>query len=215
MFHAHHDEMTQMGMGLIGMFVVHPRNPSPDYRVDRDFSLMISEWSVKAGTCPSEHAGDDRLQRPDDQRQGVSLDGAAGLQDRRSGQAFAWATWAPWTTTRCTSTGTTSASPRPTARTSRCRRSGRRRPSWSRWGRPATSSSSPMRPGDWAFHCHMTHHVMNQMGHEFPNMVGMKPERSGREDPPAPPGVHDAWAHAGWTWARWPRSCRIPGTPSR
>ncbi len=30
-------------------------------------------------------------------------------------------------------------------------------------------------PGDWAFHCHMTHHVMNQMGHEFPNMVGMQP----------------------------------------
>jgi hypothetical protein len=31
-------------------------------------------------------------------------------------------------------------------------------------------------PGDWAFHCHMTHHVMNQMGHEFPNMVGMNPK---------------------------------------
>jgi len=30
-------------------------------------------------------------------------------------------------------------------------------------------------PGDWAFHCHMTHHVMNQMGHEFPNMVGLEP----------------------------------------
>jgi len=29
MFHAHHDEMTQMGMGLIGMFVVHPRHPAP------------------------------------------------------------------------------------------------------------------------------------------------------------------------------------------
>jgi hypothetical protein len=28
-------------------------------------------------------------------------------------------------------------------------------------------------PGDWAFHCHMTHHTMNQMGHEFPNMVGV------------------------------------------
>ena len=51
MFHAHHDEMTQMGMGLIGMFVVHPRNPSPDQRVDRDFSLMISEWAVKPGTA--------------------------------------------------------------------------------------------------------------------------------------------------------------------
>src|SRR5215831_7674603 len=49
MFHSHHDEMTQMGMGLIGMFVIHPRNPASEHRVDRDFSLMISEWSVKAG----------------------------------------------------------------------------------------------------------------------------------------------------------------------
>jgi hypothetical protein len=31
-------------------------------------------------------------------------------------------------------------------------------------------------PGDWALHCHMTHHGMNQMGHGFPNMVGMKSE---------------------------------------
>jgi hypothetical protein len=30
-------------------------------------------------------------------------------------------------------------------------------------------------PGDWALHCHMTHHMMNQMGHEFPNMVGVDP----------------------------------------
>jgi hypothetical protein len=28
-------------------------------------------------------------------------------------------------------------------------------------------------PGDWAMHCHMTHHVMNQMGHNVPNMVGV------------------------------------------
>jgi hypothetical protein len=27
-------------------------------------------------------------------------------------------------------------------------------------------------PGDWPLHCHMTHHVMNQMGHNVPNMVG-------------------------------------------
>jgi hypothetical protein len=30
-------------------------------------------------------------------------------------------------------------------------------------------------PGDWAMHCHMTHHVMNQMGHEIPNMIGLRP----------------------------------------
>src|SRR6185436_17192077 len=29
-------------------------------------------------------------------------------------------------------------------------------------------------PGDWAFHCHMTHHVMNQMGHRLPNMTGVQ-----------------------------------------
>jgi hypothetical protein len=27
-------------------------------------------------------------------------------------------------------------------------------------------------PGDWIMHCHMTHHMMNQMGHGIPNMVG-------------------------------------------
>jgi hypothetical protein len=30
-------------------------------------------------------------------------------------------------------------------------------------------------PGDWAMHCHMTHHAMNQMGHGTPNMVGVDP----------------------------------------
>jgi manganese oxidase len=30
-------------------------------------------------------------------------------------------------------------------------------------------------PGDWTLHCHMTHHVMNQMGHNSPNMVGVRP----------------------------------------
>jgi len=30
-------------------------------------------------------------------------------------------------------------------------------------------------PGDWALHCHMTHHVMNQMGHGIPNLVGVGP----------------------------------------
>jgi hypothetical protein len=30
-------------------------------------------------------------------------------------------------------------------------------------------------PGDWAMHCHMTHHMMNQMGHRFPNLLGVHP----------------------------------------
>jgi hypothetical protein len=32
-------------------------------------------------------------------------------------------------------------------------------------------------PGDWALHCHMTHHVMTQMGHGIPNLIGTDPTR--------------------------------------
>jgi hypothetical protein len=28
-------------------------------------------------------------------------------------------------------------------------------------------------PGDWAFHCHKSHHTMNAMGHEIPNMLAV------------------------------------------
>jgi hypothetical protein len=28
-------------------------------------------------------------------------------------------------------------------------------------------------PGDWPLHCHMTHHVMTQMGHGTPNLIGV------------------------------------------
>jgi hypothetical protein len=42
-------------------------------------------------------------------------------------------------------------------------------------------------PGDWPFHCHMTHHIMNQMGHDAPNLVGANTqgldERVGRVVP--------------------------------
>src|SRR4029079_3334920 len=31
------------------------------------------------------------------------------------------------------------------------------------------------RAGDWALHCHMTHHTMNQMGHDIPNLIGLDP----------------------------------------
>jgi hypothetical protein len=47
----------------------------------------------------------------------------------------------------------------------------------------------PEEPGDWAMHCHMTHHVMTQMGHNIPNMVGADTkaldERLARVDPNA------------------------------
>ena len=56
-------------------------------------------------------------------------------------------------------------------------------------------------PGDWALHCHMTHHVMNQMGHEFPNMVGVKPGELDEKIRPLLPG-YMTMGHTGMDMGR-------------
>jgi hypothetical protein len=33
-------------------------------------------------------------------------------------------------------------------------------------------------PGDWAFHCHKSHHTMNAMSHDLPNMIGVRADES-------------------------------------
>ncbi len=48
MYHSHFDEMTQIALGAVGMFVVHPKRPAGP-RVDRDFVLMTHEWKINAG----------------------------------------------------------------------------------------------------------------------------------------------------------------------
>jgi manganese oxidase len=48
MYHSHHDEMTQMAMGMMGMFVIHPRNPSTP-PPDRDYTFLLSEWKMTPG----------------------------------------------------------------------------------------------------------------------------------------------------------------------
>ncbi len=49
MYHPHSDEMVQMAIGMMGMFVIHPREPE-DPAVDRDFAIMLHEWAVQPGT---------------------------------------------------------------------------------------------------------------------------------------------------------------------
>src|SRR6202166_1984011 len=50
MYHPHSDEMVQMAMGMMGMFIVHPRDPK--FRsVDRDFAFMTSAYAIDPGTA--------------------------------------------------------------------------------------------------------------------------------------------------------------------
>jgi manganese oxidase len=174
MFHSHHDEMTQMGMGLLGLFIIHPRNPAPEYQVDRDFAIMLSEWAIAPGT-----ARPNTLEMTDFNiltMNGKVFPSTAPLVCRTGDRVRI----------RLGNLGAMDHHPihihgyhfRITAT------DGEDIPLSAQWpettvlvavGQTRTIEFIADAPGDWAFHCHMTHHVMNQMGHEFPNMVGMKP----------------------------------------
>ncbi len=175
MYHSHHDTMTQEGMGLIGMLIIHPRNPAPEYHVDRDFAIMLSEWAIEAGTS-----------RPN------TIESSGFNILTMNGKCF------PSTDSLVCKTGdkvrirfgNLSAMDhhpihlhgyyfRITAT------DGEDIPLSAQWPETTTLVSVGQTrniefiadaPGDWAMHCHMTHHVMNQMGHNFPNMVGANVE---------------------------------------
>ena len=175
MYHAHHDEMTQMGMGMIGMFVVHPRNPPPEHFVDRDFALLLSEWVIEAGT-----ARPNTLKMNDSNIltiNGKVFPSTAPLICKTGDKVRL----------RVGNLSAMSHHPlhihgyhfRVTAT------DGENIPLSAQWpettvlvgvGQTRNLEFIADAPGDWALHCHMTHHVMNQMGHQFPNMVGVKPE---------------------------------------
>ena len=48
MYHSHHDEMTQMQLGMMGLFIIHPKNPKTPLP-DRDYAMMLSEWKIEVG----------------------------------------------------------------------------------------------------------------------------------------------------------------------
>ena len=50
MYHSHGDEMTQIGMGTMGFFIIHPRKPETP-RVDRDYAIFLNEWFVEPGSA--------------------------------------------------------------------------------------------------------------------------------------------------------------------
>ncbi len=47
MYHPHFDDITQIGMGMMGFFIIHPKDDP--YPVDRDFLIMLMAWSIPPG----------------------------------------------------------------------------------------------------------------------------------------------------------------------
>jgi manganese oxidase len=43
MYHSHHNSATQVGLGLLGAFIIEPRNPQPIEKVDVDYVLVLND----------------------------------------------------------------------------------------------------------------------------------------------------------------------------
>ncbi|CAN0475572.1 unnamed protein product, partial [Laminaria digitata] len=198
MYHSHHDEMTQMALGMMGMVVFHPRNPVR--RVDRDYAIMLSEWRIDPGTSrpnPNEMSDFNVLTMNARCYPGTEAL-VAELGDRvriRMGNLSAMDHHPIHFHGHNLTITATDGGPLPTS---------------AQW--TETSVLVPVgstrdaefiadRPGDWALHCHMTHHVMNQMGHDFPNMTGVDAARLNKEVRPLLPAYmtmgHDGMAEHG------------------
>src|SRR5688572_895839 len=172
MYHSHHDEMTQMAMGMMGMIVVHPRQPPAGYRVDRDFVIMLSEWRIVPGTMrpdPNEMTDFNVLTMNAKAFPGTPpLVCKKGERVRiRFGNLSAMDHHPIHIHGHYFKLVATDGGPIPPS---------------GQW--PETMVLVPVgstrdvelitdAPGDWPLHCHMTHHVMNQMGHGIPNLTGV------------------------------------------
>jgi hypothetical protein len=186
MYHPHHDEMTQIALGMTGLIVVHPRAPRRVGRPIRDYALLLHEWQIPAGTG-----------RPNP----LAMNDFNVLTI--NGKAF------PGTPALAAQTGDLlrirfgNLSPmdhhpmhlhghhfRVVAT------DGGAIPRAGQW--PETTVLVPVGAtrtietqaiaGDWPLHCHMTHHVMNQMGHDVPNMTGAVVAEADRKMQRAIPG---------------------------
>lgn len=173
MFHAHHDEMVQMGLGLTGLLIIHPRR-RPPRPADRDFALLIHEWKVVPGA-----------RRPDPSEMTdfnlFTLNGrvfpATAPLVVRTGQTVR---------IRFANLGPQNHHPMHIHGHSWrvVETDGGVIPEAGQWpettvlvpvGTTRTVEFAADRPGDWALHCHMLHHLMNQMGHGLPNLIGIDP----------------------------------------
>jgi FtsP/CotA-like multicopper oxidase with cupredoxin domain len=173
MYHSHHDEMTQIGLGMTGMIVVHPREPEPE-RPDRDFVILLHEWRIDVGTRrpnPNEMTdfniltmnarafpGTAPLVAKLGDKVRIRLGNLSPMEHHPihiHGHAF--------TIVETDGGPIPQSAQRPEATV------------LVPVGSTRTIEFVANNPGDWPFHCHMTHHVMNQMGHQFPNMIGVNP----------------------------------------
>jgi FtsP/CotA-like multicopper oxidase with cupredoxin domain len=172
MYHPHADEMVQMAMGMMGLWITHPRKPHPHIaEVDRDFCFLLSAYDIDPGSYTPKimtmlefnlwawnsriFPGIDPLvvRQNDRVRLRVGNLTMTNHPIHIHGHEFEV-------------TGT----------------DGGPVPPGARWpevtvdvavGQMRQMEFVASEEGDWAFHCHKSHHTMNAMGHNVPTLIGV------------------------------------------
>ena len=171
MYHPHSDEMVQMAMGMMGFIVVHPKDPA-QHRVDRDFVFLLAAYDIDPGSYTPRVAemtdfnmwtwnshvfpGIDPLPVRLGDRVRIRMGNLTMTNHPMHihGHTFEVA-------------GTDGGWVQPSAR-------------WPEVtvdvavGQMRAIEFIADNPGDWAFHCHKSHHTMNAMGHNVPTMIGVQ-----------------------------------------
>ncbi len=170
MYHPHADGMVQFAMGMMGTIVVHPQDTALR-AVDRDFAFVMSAYDIEPGSYTPRvntmldfnlwtwnsrvFPGISPLVVRQGDRVRIRI-GNLTMTNHPShlhGHSFEV-------------TGT----------------DGGWVPEAARWpeatidvgvGQIRTIEFVADAPGDWAFHCHKTHHMMNAMGHDVPTSIGV------------------------------------------
>lgn len=173
MYHPHSDEVTQIALGMMGFFIVHPKD-GEDLPIDRDFAIFLHEWRIPQGAeTPSLFEMFDFnlftfnsalypkleslvVKTADRVRIRLANVMMSSHPIHLHGYEF------------CVT-----------------RKGGKRLPPLAQYSE-VTVNVAPGEtreiefiadnPGDWAFHCHKSHHTMNQMQHNLPNLTGIDKE---------------------------------------
>ena len=170
MYHPHADEMVQMAMGMMGFWVTHPKDPkfAP---VDRDFVFLLNAYDIDPGSATPRvmtmldfnlwtfnsrvFPGIDAMPVRLGDRVRIRIGNLSmtnhpihihGHEFEVAGTDGGWV------------------------------------PRTARWpevttdvgvGQMRAIEFDAIAEGDWAFHCHKSHHTMNAMGHDVPTMIGI------------------------------------------
>jgi len=172
MYHPHADEMVQMAMGMMGFWVTHPKNKNPLIsEVDRDYCFLLNAYDIDPGAYTPKimtmldfnlWTWNSRL-----------FPGISPLVARKNDRVRIRVGNLTMTNHPIHIHGhefeVTGTDGGPT-------------PKNSRWpevtvdiavGQMRQMEFIANEEGDWAFHCHKSHHTMNAMGHDVPNLIGV------------------------------------------